>query len=356
MRYWVGTVVVVLALVAVGGAGSASTNVNPNGIALFPVEGVSFSGLVANFTDPTAPAHSEYTATIEWGDGDVTAGSLVSTGGNQNSFDVNGQHTYAEEGAYQLRITIKGGSGTGLTTPKAAVSDAPLTLHVQAPAIVEGGSPSGPIATFTDLDTAEVATAFTATIDWGDGTSGRGTVARTGAGAFNVSANHTFGEEGQFTVGVTVKDAGGSTASANQAVMVGDAPLTAGAPFTLHGTERKAHTSSVATFHDGFASAPVTDFTAMINWGDGKSSPGTVAAAPGGGWQVIASHAYADEGRYTTSVTVKDKGGATTTIPGAAVIADAPLRARSACTWRSAWGKPSAAESRHSRTQPRGLL
>ncbi len=329
MRYWVGTAAVVLALVAVGGAGSASTNVNPNGIALFPVEGASFSGLVATFTDPTAPAHSSYSATIEWGDGDVSSGSLVSTGGKENANDVNGQHTYAEEGTYTLRITVKGGSGTGISTPTAKVSDAALTAEVAATNPVEGASISGAIATFTDADPNDAANEYATTINWGDGATGPGTVTRTAAGKFSVSGTHAYGDEGPHTITLTVSDRGGSTVTASQTISVADAPLAPGATVTRRGVEGRPLAGAVGTFHDGFTGATAADYTgATINWGDRTTSAGTVSPAPGGGWQVGGSHAYREEGSYTTIVVVTDRGGATVTLRGNAFIGDAPLHAR----------------------------
>jgi hypothetical protein len=86
----------------------------------------------------------------------------------------------------------------------------------------------------------------------------------------------------------------------------------------------------VAKFTDGYAAAPVSDFTATINWGDGpSSSPGAVSAAPGGGFQVTGGpHTYRNQGQFSTVVTVNDKGGSSATIRGAANIRDAPIVAK----------------------------
>ena len=53
---------------------------------------------VATFTDANPNATvSDFTATITWGDGSTSAGTVVATG---NGFAVNGAHTYADEGSY----------------------------------------------------------------------------------------------------------------------------------------------------------------------------------------------------------------------------------------------------------------
>src|SRR5262249_32730927 len=73
------------------------------------------SATVASFTDtdptdtPADPATdtSDYTATINWGDGNTTAGTIVSNG-VPHQFDVTGTHTYsaADLGPQTLSIHI----------------------------------------------------------------------------------------------------------------------------------------------------------------------------------------------------------------------------------------------------------
>src|SRR5439155_1023412 len=61
------------------------------------VEGsLSASQTVATFTDPGGPeALTDYAASIDWGDGSSSAGTITVSGG---VFTVKGSHTYAEEG------------------------------------------------------------------------------------------------------------------------------------------------------------------------------------------------------------------------------------------------------------------
>jgi hypothetical protein len=63
----------------------------------------------------------------------------------------------------------------------------------------------------------------------------------------------------------------------------------------------------VATFHYADASALPTDFTAMIAWGDGSSSPGQVQepSGPGTTFFVIGSHHYAAAGTYAVVVSIQ---------------------------------------------------
>ena len=75
--------------------------------ALPATEGEPFSGLVATFTDPDPAAVStDFTATIDWGDGTASNGTVIQQGGAGSPFQVNGSHTYDEEGGYPITVQI----------------------------------------------------------------------------------------------------------------------------------------------------------------------------------------------------------------------------------------------------------
>ncbi|HEY0553643.1 MAG TPA: hypothetical protein VGG20_05215, partial [Thermoanaerobaculia bacterium] len=75
---------------------------------------------------------------------------------------------------------------------------------------------NGAVATFTDANTTNVASDFTAVIDWGDGHTSAGTVSG-GGGTFTVSGTHTYAASGHFTVTVTLTDDAPGTATATVA-------------------------------------------------------------------------------------------------------------------------------------------
>src|SRR5213080_3635453 len=114
MRYLVGIVAASALLVLVGSA-PAREGFNPDGQKVFAVEGVQFSGVLASFYDPGAPSHATYKVKVEWGDGTSSDESVTDEG--KNHWNAVGKHTYAEEGNFELHVTVSGGSGGGTTSP-----------------------------------------------------------------------------------------------------------------------------------------------------------------------------------------------------------------------------------------------
>lgn len=189
-----------------------------NAVNLTATEGTPFNGTVATFSDAdTNRTAASFTTTINWGDGTTTAGTVT---GGSGSFTVTGQHTYADEGTFTTTVTVteinpSGATASGSATATVAEGDAlsgtPVAISAQ-----QGVAFTGAVATFSDTDTANVAGDFTATIDWGDGTTTAGTVAG-GGGTFTVSGTHTYAATGPFPVTVTLTDDAPGTATATVA-------------------------------------------------------------------------------------------------------------------------------------------
>jgi hypothetical protein len=308
---WVGTLGSMTASFSVSSASIADAALSATGGTISSTEGTAISGAtVATFTDanPNAAA-SDFTATINWGDGTSATGTVVAQNGG--GFAVNGGHTYTDEGQYQIGVTVDDiGGSTGSATSTASIADAALSATGTTITSTEGTAISGAtVATFTDANPNAAASDFTATINWGDGTSTTGTVVAQNGGGFAVNGGHTYADEGTYTVGVTINDVGGSTTSATSNANIDDAALT-GSGTTVSGTEGTAISgATVATFTDANPNAAASDFTATINWGDGTHTTGTVVAESEGGFAVEGSHNYANDGKYTLGIKIDDIGG-----------------------------------------------
>jgi uncharacterized protein (TIGR03118 family) len=189
---------------------ASGTTIFPTATTIQPTEGAAFSGAVAAFADSNGTG--SYSASINWGDSTTSAGTVTSTGAG--GLLVTGTHTYAEENAAALPVTVSLTDATDVTTATAnstaLVADAPLvgTAAIFGPTI---GAPfTGTVATFSDADPAGTASDYTATINWGDGSPTSAGVI-SGTGPFAVTGSHTYLSAGTFTVTVTINDVGGSS-------------------------------------------------------------------------------------------------------------------------------------------------
>ena len=129
-----------------------------------------------------------------------------------------------------------------------------------------------------------------------------------GGTASGQSPQHTFAEEGTHTGHVVVTDPTGLSTTLSFSVPVVDAPLTlscATPPVSL-----QAFSGTVAALQDGNPGAPLSDFTATIDWGDGSTSSGAVSGS-GGSYSIAGAHTYASTGYFDVNIHVADEGGST---------------------------------------------
>jgi hypothetical protein len=255
-------------------------------------EGEEASGIVASFTDPDSTATAgDYAATIEWGDGSSSAGTVS---GAKGSFTVSGSHTYGEEGGFPIKVLITDideAANSASTSSTATVGDAALTASG-----ISATSPmsfSGTVANLTDANALGSAGDFTATIEWGDGTSSAGTVSGS-KGSYTVGGAHAYLSTGFFEVTVTITDDGGSTAEAKSTILIfattaggsfviGDDDAALETPVTFWGAQWSGSNSlsggAAPAAFKGFANAPGTSPACGEGWSTG---PGNSSGPPPG--------------------------------------------------------------------------
>lgn len=82
--------------------------------------GVAFSGTVAQFSAPAGLSPSEFSATINWGDGETSTTTVVA-GAKPGQFLITAKHTYAKNHTYTTTITLgPAGSAALITTGSAS--------------------------------------------------------------------------------------------------------------------------------------------------------------------------------------------------------------------------------------------
>jgi hypothetical protein len=288
-------------------------------------------------------------ATIDWGDGATSvvtsqpsAGGRIVAGPGA-SYQIRGNHMYAEDGAYHIHITVRdldtGAHNSAINTP-VAVAESDLAAVPVAVTATEGLPFSGNVGAFVDPGSSDGSSQFTAHIDWGDGVKTTGTVVQDSPGHFHVLGSHTYAEEGKHTIRTTVSETGLAVTPAikiaSKAVVV-DAPIhvTFVGGVVPH-VEGAALTDTIATFSDDDPGGDPADYTATITWGDGSTTVVTSHASPAGQivrdpgvstwFDVVATHTYAEQQlAIPVQVQVKDAGGAVGTGAGTMRIDDAPL-------------------------------
>ena len=271
----------------------------------------NFSGPVATFTDNsyTGQVPSDLAATIDWGDGITTAGTIT---GSNGSYTISGAHSYESGGQYTVNVGAVDDSPGTASFSVSSTANVSYAGQVVLHSATEGTALAGttPIATFSDFNGGDTAGQFTATIDWGDNVTTPGTVVGS-PGTFTVEGGHTYADETVTSgdpVSVTVThnpDQVQGTFGGSVVVADADAFTPQGTSFTVNA--QQPFSGTVATFTDSYTGQVASDLPAVIDWGDGQFSIGTVSGGSGS-FTVSGSHTYQAGPQKTVKVTLEDDG------------------------------------------------
>lgn len=180
----------------------------------------------------------------------------------------------------------------------------------------------GQVATFEVGDLQGTIADFTPTITWGDGSnsSSDAVIIPNGPNAFAIIATKTFEQSGTFPVGVMVAGTENSAIFATANATVTGVPPTPIEPASVTATAGRPFSGAVAGFTAAKAAGGAADYSATIDWGDGQTSPGVVAAKAGSdadlaSFVVTGTHEYATPGNFLARVTIvrTSAGGPTIT-------------------------------------------
>jgi len=139
-----------------------------------PIENTAFTSVVASFTDadPTGAA-GEFSATISWGDGANSAGTITANG--SGGFNVTGSHTYSISGSFQVVVMIQAVAGSTATANSTAN-------------VLDGGALQFGSATYS---VAENAGSVSITITRSGGSAGTATVLLQTSNGTATAADYT---------------------------------------------------------------------------------------------------------------------------------------------------------------------
>jgi PKD repeat protein len=251
----------------------------------------------AAFSDPGLD-DGPWTYRIDWGDGSPAAtGSLAA----QGSFG--GTHAYTVGGTYAITFTVRdkdGGEGSHYPDPKAQVTvlgpnAAPTAvLNASTRSALEGeevvldgkgsSDPEGlPLAYYWT---------FSEKNDWARG----------------IELHNSYSQQGEYTVTLTVTDAGGASSQASTTITVQNAPpRVSRVTASPLGVTSGAIASVTAAVRDDGEDAP---FTIVADWGDGRADTTQYTYSLAGDYSFERTHAYAVDGSYLATLSVRDKDGA----------------------------------------------
>jgi putative cell wall-binding protein len=267
-----------------------------------------YAGVSATYSGAATSAPP--TATIDWGDGVVTAGTVTDVNGDGT---VTGAHGYSIVGTHTATVTVRDADGvTGGDTQQVVVVNLPPTVgpYPDSPPLPVVGQRFA-LSGFPFAD-AGVGETFSAAVDWGDGSSSPATVTVSpgavaeGGVSGRVDAEHTYSVDGTFTVRVTVSDgdASGDATISLVAKQNHDPVADAGGPYVIL-------EGSPVSLDASRSSDPDGDGLAFMWEVGGRTIGGLGSASP------FADVVFADDYEGSIRLSVADGNGGTdeTTVP-----------------------------------------
>ena len=240
------------------------------------------------FTDPGTDS---WGALVDYGDG---LDPVTVTLEDDKTFVLS--HAFTDDGDYTVTITI--------TDSSAAEGSQSMVVHVQnvAPAVdaglpqtlAEGGAFTG-LAHLSDPAEDD---ALTASVDWGDGSEA--VDVKVGADR-SIKLNHTYADDGIYTVTITASDDDGGVGVGTVTATVDNV-----SPLVFAGPHATVTTSETFARTTSFADPGSDTWTATVDYGDGGGAE-TVAIGPES--TIELSHDYTVDGIYAVTLTVTDDDG-----------------------------------------------
>lgn len=281
---------------------------------------ISFPDLAALTAPAGVTDRSGLGATVDWGDGTPVSPAQpswdLSALGGQAPISIAGRHDYADPGTYTYAVTftidgVARATATGTVTVSAATG--PIVTETATDQTTIAGLPTDfSLARFSIPEAVFDGSAFTASIDWGDGTAAGVGAPDLGGTTEGFSGVHAYAQPGTYTFTVTYISDGIALGSASGTVTV--TPGDPGGLLRGRGIDQAATAGvptsflPLATFSAPSSAMIAFSSSSTVDWGDGTTSYGmptmNLTTAEGRTTDRVAGrHAYEAPGTYTYTVT-----------------------------------------------------
>jgi hypothetical protein len=168
-------------------------------------------------------------------------------------------------------------------------------------------------------------------VNWGDGTTSPGEITFTDQligidlqplrCIYEAAGAHVYRTAATAPLSVSVCRGAECRSSAGGSASVGEAPI-AGELEGFGARAGRAFSERIARFRDDNELAQASDYTAVIDWGDGTTSAGSVTGERGR-FEVAGGHAYAAAGARAVRVTLLQAGAERVAVGGTIEVAPA---------------------------------
>ncbi|MFI5379612.1 MAG: peptidylprolyl isomerase [Tepidisphaerales bacterium] len=255
---------------------------------------------IATFHDADMNSRiGDLSATINWGDGVIDTGTIVSTSGTD--YAVKGSHVWSAVANFGVTVTVSDAGGASVIANSSANVVPPTVVIATIPGATlnEGDTYAYPAGSFTD----PIGIAWTGTVNYGDGTAIQPVTISAATKTFTLSHQYVDNLAVPAHVLVTITDNLGKFGTVTFDVAVNSVAPTATLGGDTYGVRLQPRTVTLSAT-DPSPADTAAGFHYTIDWGDGS----TVENAPAGA--TSASHAFARTGTYTIGVRPIDKDGA----------------------------------------------
>ncbi|TDU86577.1 subtilisin family serine protease [Kribbella voronezhensis] len=247
----------------------------------------------------------------------ASSGVVTNAGGGRWTWSLATNDGPGQSGDVTVTATDDKGETATTTFHVTVANVAPaVTIDTGQPTTASEGSTFSVKAAFSDPGWADT---YSATIDWGDGSTSSPSPTVTVQGPpvdrGEVTGSHEYADNGSYTVKVTVTDDDGGSSSASFAVQVSDvAPVVTIDPAQVKTITEGSVLATKASFSDpGWGDT----YTSSLDWGFGAPSTGSLLLTndgpPADRGDVTGNQAYGDNGSFTVGVKVTDDDGGTGT-------------------------------------------